>query len=392
MLNARFSNSLEELFTKPTVIQLRRLGNDDEKCFLIALLLVWLYEHCETRKPSSGLQHLTLIEEAHRILQNVPPSSSEAIGARNQAVNTFSNMLAEIRAYGEGMIIVDQIPAKLTPDVVKNTDLKILHRLVAADDRKFVGDSMTLTDEQNEYVAKLRTGEAVVYYEAARSPLLLKFDRTTWDEGAASHQDKLINKPISSVKRRATCTFCQAPCNYGDDVQISAALLHEATRTISGMLVDSQEIMFKHWQHLLRSAYQNISSHKDSEPKEQLEYTYCLLANTVGQVVDVIMSFQLEKPSAVPDQLLIEIDAMRIVVELLENSNSDLVNAAVAKLAKDIQALSNHSPKNELPGCSLCRQRCTYGFLVSVFTKDRISQVQRFPKNYNSPNQQTRHS
>ena len=47
----------------------------------------------------------------------------------------FAGLLAEIRAYGEGLIIAEQIPAKLIPDVIKNTAVKIVHRLPAADDR-----------------------------------------------------------------------------------------------------------------------------------------------------------------------------------------------------------------------------------------------------------------
>ena len=38
-------------------------------------------------------------------------------------------MLAEIRAYGEGIVVAEQIPTKLVPDVVKNTALKVVHRL-----------------------------------------------------------------------------------------------------------------------------------------------------------------------------------------------------------------------------------------------------------------------
>ena len=43
----------------------------------------------------------------------------------------FASFLAEIRAYGEGLIIAEQIPAKIIPDAIKNTAVKILHRLPA---------------------------------------------------------------------------------------------------------------------------------------------------------------------------------------------------------------------------------------------------------------------
>ena len=74
----------------------------------------------------------------------------------------FSNMLSEIRAYGEGMVLVDQVPTRLIPDAIKNTNLKITHRLVAEDDCKAIGESMGLSDEQRKVIAKLMTGQCVV--------------------------------------------------------------------------------------------------------------------------------------------------------------------------------------------------------------------------------------
>ena len=71
-------------------------------------------------------------------------------------------MLSEIRAYGEGMLLVDQVPTRLIPDAIKNTNLKITHRLVAEDDCKAIGESMGLNDEQRKIIAKLLTGQCVV--------------------------------------------------------------------------------------------------------------------------------------------------------------------------------------------------------------------------------------
>lgn len=47
----------------------------------------------------------------------------------------FYNLLAEVRKYGEGLMIADQIPNKLTPDVIKNTNTKTGHWLFSAADR-----------------------------------------------------------------------------------------------------------------------------------------------------------------------------------------------------------------------------------------------------------------
>ena len=68
-----------------------------------------------------------------------------------------------MRKYGEGLIIADQIPNKLTPEVLKNTNTKIIHRLFAADDRHAIGDTIGLDDEQKEFLTSLAAGEAIVF-------------------------------------------------------------------------------------------------------------------------------------------------------------------------------------------------------------------------------------
>ena len=39
-------------------------------------------------------------------------------------------MLAEVRALREGIIIADQLPTAMAPEVIKNTNIKLIHRLM----------------------------------------------------------------------------------------------------------------------------------------------------------------------------------------------------------------------------------------------------------------------
>lgn len=64
--------------------------------------------------------------------------------------------------YGEGCIVVDQVPTGLIPDAVKNTNLKIIHRLTAADDIAAVSTSMRLRPDQERVIGVLQEGEAVI--------------------------------------------------------------------------------------------------------------------------------------------------------------------------------------------------------------------------------------
>ena len=181
MLDTPRGMSMRELLSLPTVMELERIGNDDEKTFLIGLLLARLYDYRRQQavegKLTGALQHILVIEEAHRLLKNVSTQVDvESSNLRAQAVETFANMLAEVRHYGQGVMVSEQIPSKLTPDVIKNTNLKIVHRLVAADDRTLLGGTMNMSDAQVRTITTLAPGEAIVFSEGDDHPFLVHVD------------------------------------------------------------------------------------------------------------------------------------------------------------------------------------------------------------------------
>ena len=183
MLDTPYGLSMQDLLSTPTVLELERIGSDDEKAFIIGLVLTRLYEYRILQSKHSGqtthaLQHITVFEEAHRLLKNTRTEvGQEEANTRAQAVETFANMLSEIRAYGQGILIAEQIPTKLAQDAIKNTNLKIMHRVVAADDREVMGATMNLSVEQSKLVASLAAGQAVIYAEGNDRPSLVRIPR-----------------------------------------------------------------------------------------------------------------------------------------------------------------------------------------------------------------------
>ncbi|WP_461671157.1 ATP-binding protein, partial [Mycobacterium tuberculosis] len=116
-----------------------------------------------------------VIEEAHRLLENTRSSGNqESADMKGKAVETFNNMLSEIRAYGQGLIVADQIPTKLSPDILKNTNLKMIHKLYAKDDRQMISDSIGLTEEQMSELIRLQQGEAVIFHGQVDAPIKVK--------------------------------------------------------------------------------------------------------------------------------------------------------------------------------------------------------------------------
>lgn len=159
---------LAHLLRRNVVLEIEDVGNDQDKAFFIGTVLIRLYEHLRVHRsaPGNDLRHVTVIEEAHRLLKRVASDSPAA-----HAVELFTSLLAETRTYGEGIVIAEQIPAKIVPDVVKNTALKIIHRLPAGDDRETVGATMNLDETQSRQVTSLSPGVAAVFADGMDRPM-----------------------------------------------------------------------------------------------------------------------------------------------------------------------------------------------------------------------------
>lgn len=170
MLNTARSMDFGKLLDRRVVIELEEMKNEQDKALLMGLIIGRIADCMKQRHRSDKeFRHLTLVEEAHRLLSRPEPGDS---GARKAGVEMFANLLSEVRKYGEGLIIADQIPNKLIPDVIKNTNTKIVHRLFAADDRHAIGDTMGLSDKQKDFLPLLQQGQAVVYCGGWHAPVL----------------------------------------------------------------------------------------------------------------------------------------------------------------------------------------------------------------------------
>ena len=163
---------ISELLRRNVVLAIEDVANDEDKAFLMGTLIIRIVEHLRLRArrdKAGGLRHVIVIEEAHRLLRNRGQER-----ASSHAVELFAGMLAEIRAYGEGIVVAEQIPTKLVPDVVKNTALKVVHRLPAHDDRELVGAAMNLDEGQSRKVVSLEPGIAAVFADGMDRPLRVR--------------------------------------------------------------------------------------------------------------------------------------------------------------------------------------------------------------------------
>lgn len=179
MLDVPTLSPIEQILSRSTVLELESIPDDEEKAFIIGLLLIQLYEYRMQQGQTNGLRGVLLIEEAHHLLNRAKGSNSEEPQNTSHALNIFINLLAEVRAFGQGIVIADQLPSKLTPEIIKNSNIKICHRLDEADERRLMAGAMVMNEEQERYLALLQQGEIVIYLGGEDASLLVKVNRTS---------------------------------------------------------------------------------------------------------------------------------------------------------------------------------------------------------------------
>ena len=163
----------EEWLTKPVIIELESLGESTSN--FVTLLLCTLIRETLKANPLADkektVRHVIFIEEAHNL---IAPESQVKDGQESNpkiaATAFIVKMLAEVRALREGIIIADQLPTAMAPEVIKNTNIKLVHRLTSQDDRELVGSTMSASPLQMENMATYTSGQALFTYEKLLRP------------------------------------------------------------------------------------------------------------------------------------------------------------------------------------------------------------------------------
>ncbi|HSH61657.1 MAG TPA: DUF87 domain-containing protein [Acidimicrobiales bacterium] len=189
---------------RPSLIELGAFAGPAERSLVFALIIAsfvsWREAHLVT-----GLAHVTVLEEAHRLLR--------ATRGTQAGVETFVDAIAELRGAGEGFIVVDQAPSMLHPGVLKLTGTKIAHRLVDADERAAVGSSMVLEAQQFDDVARLAPRRAVAYAASSAAAVLVDIDdaevKPSAAAGIATRGGALSSTP---VEEPLFCVGCPVMC------------------------------------------------------------------------------------------------------------------------------------------------------------------------------------
>jgi hypothetical protein len=163
--NSPSSHTVDELLDKVLCVELGNIRETLSRSIFADILLKLVYEMRVGRK--ARMEHLTMIEEARNIAPVRREEDPPSVGER---------MVSELRKFGESMLFVAQFPSQVASEVVKNSGVRIIHRVAWAEDLRLVRDSLNLTQEQLAYVSNLGVGEAVVSLTRLQKPLLVQVE------------------------------------------------------------------------------------------------------------------------------------------------------------------------------------------------------------------------
>lgn len=188
----------EEWLTRPIVIELEAMGSGPAN-FLTLMLSTLIRETLKVnplkRKDGSKKpRHVIFFEEAHNLIG--PKAEKEAGENANPKIAATAfvvKMLAEVRALNEAIIIADQLPTAMAPEVIKNTSLKLGHRMTSQDDRQLLGSTMSADDVQLERMATFTTGRTLCIYEGLLKPFELQMEQ--WSKVNGVVHDELYDSP-----------------------------------------------------------------------------------------------------------------------------------------------------------------------------------------------------
>lgn len=184
------SRMVLELFKRPSVVTLGDLTDDEERSFVVILLAMATWAMAKNRKKPRAIEHVLVLEEAHRILpevndQNVDP---EIGSAKQVSSEMLSAMMAEVRSYGEQIIVVDQSPSRVSSDVSRNTNLKIAHRVVHPEDQTQVAGMLGLPEGSESLLGELQRGNAIYTTRTEPNAQTVAVEMVTDKTGPASPQ------------------------------------------------------------------------------------------------------------------------------------------------------------------------------------------------------------
>ena len=231
----------EQWIELPVLIELESLGEGPAN-FVTLLITTLIRETLKANPVATGkrLRHVIFFEEAHNLIGPVAEKNTESADAKAASTKFIVDMLAEVRALKEGIVIADQLPSSIAPQVLKNTGLKLAHRQMSAEERSILGQVMSADSVQIERLAKYTKGLTLMTYEGTQGDEVSKpFEvqiQPAYRFSSDSPDDERLAELLKGNKNRIKM--------LDESMRISIdKALEECTVTLSKAIVIEKEIL-----------------------------------------------------------------------------------------------------------------------------------------------------
>lgn len=242
---------VEDLLSGPIVLELNAIENQEQKALVMALILMQITLYTKHNFVGDGkLKNALLMDEAHVLLE----SNTEA---QAQTVKAIQNMIAEIRSYGTSVIIADQVPSKVSNEVVANTDIKVAFRLVQGTEKALIADAINMSDEARDTLSNLRPGEAFLFSGSLNSARLVKTEdirdkvgiRLSVPDEEISEKNTYWDDKEELLKPYSYCSYspyCKKTCKFKtrSDAEYIASYIYSKYRKQLNNMENIKKIIF----------------------------------------------------------------------------------------------------------------------------------------------------
>jgi len=193
------------------ILELENLSN--EHANFITLLIISLIRLDLKKNPSldyfpvddprrtNNLRHVIFFEEAHNLIgKKTEASDSENASSKIASTAFIKDMLAEVRAYKQGIVIADQLPTAIATEVLKNTSIKIAHKQTASDERETIGSVMSADSIQLEMLTKFEKGQGLITFEGVQKPFYFQVE-APFDYKSETMDDIMLAKKLATTSK-----------------------------------------------------------------------------------------------------------------------------------------------------------------------------------------------
>ncbi len=226
----------EDWISKSSIIEMEDMGEKNRN-FLTLLLCNYIREELKIIKKKNAddanknPNHVIFIEEAHNVIANTAEQSGSNINPKISATKFIVDMLAEVRALRESIVIADQLPSSMAQEVMKNTGLKIALRMSSQDEREYISSTISASPVQIDNLSRYEKGESLVFFEKMEKAMEVQICKWEGDDNPKSDEElanQMFKSTISAYKKQII--------DLNEEIQLSQFLLIQQNRKIQKML------------------------------------------------------------------------------------------------------------------------------------------------------------